>query len=223
MQVHDCRPEAADAQRADAGISHAADALRAGKLIVFPTDTVYAIGAGAFDPQAVAALLAAKRRGADKPASVLVADLATAEALVQSLPPEGRLLTEAFWPGALSLILPAAPSLAWNLGNTAGTVMVRMPDHPLALALLRSAGPVAQSSANLTGRPPATSLAEARAQLGDTVHTYLDGGPSGNAPSTIVDFTAGGGGAPAVVRTGVIPRAAIDEVLGGFGGSGPAA
>ncbi len=217
MQVYDCRTRAAAAQRT--AISHAADALRAGKLIVFPTDTVYAIGAGAFDPQAVAALLAAKRRGADKPASVLVADLATAEALVQSLPPEGRLLTEAFWPGALSLILPAAPSLAWNLGNTAGTVMVRMPDHPLALALLDSSGPIAQSSANLTGRPPATSLAEARAQLGDTVHTYLDGGPSGNAPSTIVDFTAGGG-APAIVRTGVIPRTAIEEVIGR---SGPAA
>ncbi|MFH8981100.1 L-threonylcarbamoyladenylate synthase [Streptomyces varsoviensis] len=157
--------------------------------------------------------------GSRAQATVLATDLATVETLVQSLPPEGRLMTEAFWPGALSLILPAAPSLAWNLGNTAGTVMVRMPDHPLALALLDSSGPVAQSSANLTGRPPATSLAEARAQLGDTVHTYLDGGPSGAAPSTIVDFTAGDG-APVIVRTGVIPRAAIEEVIGR---TGPAA
>ncbi|MBI0379977.1 threonylcarbamoyl-AMP synthase [Streptomyces albiflaviniger] len=207
MQVYDCQTEATQ----QTGITHATDALHAGLLAVFPTDTVYAIGANAFDPQAVNDLLTAKQRGPDKPASVLVADLATAEALVHSLPSDGRRLIEAFWPGALSLILPAAPSLAWNLGNTHGTVMIRMPDHPLALALMRSAGPIAQSSANLTGHPPAITLEQARDQLGETVHTYLDGGSSGNVPSTIVDLATAT--APTIVRDGAIPRAAIREVL----------
>ncbi|MER7877191.1 L-threonylcarbamoyladenylate synthase [Streptomyces solisilvae] len=208
MQVYDCQIETTR----QTGTTHATDALNAGHLAVFPTDTVYAIGANAFAPQAVNALLAAKQRGADKPASVLVADVATAEALVRSLPSDGRRLIEAFWPGALSLILPAAPSLVWNLGNTRGTVMVRMPDHPLALTLLHSAGPIAQSSANLTGQPPATTIEQARAQLGETVHTYLDGGPSGNAPSSIVDLTADVG--PTLLRAGAIPHTAIEEVLG---------
>ncbi|MFK0104086.1 L-threonylcarbamoyladenylate synthase [Streptomyces sp. NPDC091217] len=210
-QVHDCRTEATR----ERGIPRATGALRAGQLAVFPTDTVYAIGASAFDPQAVNALLAAKQRGPDKPASVLVADPAAAEDLVHSLPADGRRLIDAFWPGALSLILPAAPSLSWNLGNTRGTVMVRMPDHPLALALLRGAGPIAQSSANLTGRPPATTLEQAREQLGETVHTYLDGGPSGNLPSTIVDLTAT---APTVLREGAIPRAAVEAALSRYPG-----
>ncbi|MEU4898623.1 L-threonylcarbamoyladenylate synthase [Streptomyces sp. NPDC044780] len=206
MHVYDCRTEVA----MRTGVSHATDALRAGHLVVFPTDTVYGIGANAFDPQAVGTLLAAKQRGADKPASVLVADLATAEALVRSLRPEARRLAEEFWPGALSLVLPAAPSLAWNLGNTCGTVMVRMPNNPIALALLRSAGPLAQSSANPTGRPPATTLEQATIQLGESVHTYLDGGSTGNTPSTIVDLTAA---APAVLREGAVPHAAVNEVL----------
>ncbi|WP_345642381.1 L-threonylcarbamoyladenylate synthase [Streptomyces tremellae] len=209
-QVHDCRtPEALKT-----GVSHATEALRAGALIVFPTDTVYGVGADPFDPGAVKALLSAKGRDADKPASVLVADVAAAETLVGSMPPDARRLAEAFWPGALSLVLPAAPALALELGNTGGTVMVRMPAHPVALALLRAAGPVAQSSANLTGRPPATTCEEARAQLGDRVRAYLDGGPSGTLPSTIVAFTGGFG--PAVLREGAVPRAAVEEALRGL-------
>ncbi|MEU6674127.1 L-threonylcarbamoyladenylate synthase [Streptomyces sp. NPDC046925] len=208
MHVYDCRTEA-DLR---SGVSHATDALRAGQLVVFPTDTVYGIGAHASDSTAVGSLLAAKQRGADKPASVLVADLTTAEALVQSLPPQARRLAEEFWPGALSLVLPAAPSLAWNLGNTHGTVMVRMPDNPITLALLRSAGPIAQSSANLTGRPPATTCAQAVEQLGETVHTYLDGGPSsGNVPSTIIDLTDAD--APVVLREGALPGTVITDAL----------
>ncbi|MGQ4512927.1 Sua5/YciO/YrdC/YwlC family protein [Streptomyces sp. DW26H14] len=120
-------------------------------------------------------------------------------------------MAERFWPGALSLILPAAPSLAWNLGDTRGTVVVRMPADPVALALLHAAGPIAQSSATLTGHPPATTLEEARAQFDERVHTYLDGGPSGNIPSTIVDLSAEAG--PAVLREGAIPRGAVEEAL----------
>jgi tRNA threonylcarbamoyl adenosine modification protein (Sua5/YciO/YrdC/YwlC family) len=208
MNVYDCRTEAAR----QTGITHATDALRAGHLTVFPTDTVYAIGADPFAPQAVHALLTAKQRDADKPASVLVPDVMTAEALVQALPPAARRLTEAFWPGALSLVLPAAPTLAWNLGNTHGTVMLRMPDHPLALALLRSAGPLAQSSANITGHPPATTAEQARHQLGDTVHTYLDGGPTHtNVPSTIIELASSE--APVILREGALPTRAITDVL----------
>nr|WP_245718377.1 L-threonylcarbamoyladenylate synthase [Nocardia miyunensis] len=134
---------------------------------MFPTDTLYAIAADAFAPLAVRNLLAAKQRGPDKPASILIGDPMTAETLTSSLPPAARRLIETFWPGALSLLLHAAPTLAWNLGNTGGTVMIRMPNHPLALALLRSVGPLAHSSANLTGRPPATTFEQAGTQLGE--------------------------------------------------------
>ncbi|MGH3492661.1 MAG: L-threonylcarbamoyladenylate synthase [Sciscionella sp.] len=206
--VYDC----AVASSREAGLTSASGVLRSGRLVVFPTDTVYGLGCDAFNPDAVRSLLEAKGRGANMPASVLVGSWHTIDGLVRYVPDIARMLIEAFWPGGLSIVLPHAPSLAWNLGETRGTVMVRMPLHPVAIELLREFGPMAQSSANLTGRKAAATVDEAREQLGESVDTYLDGGPSGDAvPSTIIDLT---GADPLVLREGAVPLEQLAEVLG---------
>jgi tRNA threonylcarbamoyl adenosine modification protein (Sua5/YciO/YrdC/YwlC family) len=197
--------------RAD-GLAAAARTVRAGRLVVLPTDTVYGLGCDAFSGDAVRALLAAKNRGPDMPVPVLVGSWSTIDGLVMGVPKAARDLIEAFWPGGLSLVLPHAPSLAWDLGATKGTVMLRMPLHPVALELLRDVGPMAVSSANISGSPPATTAGEAEAQLGDSVGVYLDGGPSGDpVASTIVDLTAD---TPRVLRAGAVTAEQLEEVLG---------
>ncbi|WP_019812944.1 L-threonylcarbamoyladenylate synthase [Saccharomonospora saliphila] len=206
--VYDCEEPAS---RAD-GLAAAATAVRSGRLVVLPTDTVYGIGADAFDSAAVRALLRAKHRGPDMPVGVLVGSWSTVDGLVLGLPDRARALIEAFWPGDLSLVLPHAPSLRWDLGSTRGTVMLRMPLHPVALELLREVGPMAVSSANVSGSPPAATAGQAREQLGDSVAVYLDGGPSGEAvASTIVDLT---GGEPVLLREGPVTAEAVSEVVG---------
>ncbi|MFC9965822.1 L-threonylcarbamoyladenylate synthase [Nocardia ignorata] len=206
--VYDCADEASR----DAGITAATSALKSGRLVVMPTDTLYGIAADAFDSSAVADLLAAKRRGRDMPVPVLVGSWHTIDGLVFSVRPQARDLIRAFWPGALSLVVQAAPSLAWDLGDTRGTVMLRMPLHPVALELLRAVGPLAVSSANVSGQPPATTVEQAREQLGSLASVYLDGGPAEHAvASTIVDLTAD---QPRVLREGAVPVADIAEVLG---------
>jgi tRNA threonylcarbamoyl adenosine modification protein (Sua5/YciO/YrdC/YwlC family) len=198
-------------QRAE-GLAAAARAVKAGRLVVLPTDTVYGIGCDAFSSPAVRNLLGAKQRGPDMPVPVLVGSWTTIDGLVLGVPKSARDLIEAFWPGGLSLVLPHAPSLKWDLGATKGTVMLRMPLHPVALELLRDVGPMAVSSANVSGRPPAASVAEAEEQLGEKVAVYLDGGPSGEpVASTIVDLT---GDAPRVLREGAVTTAEVSEVLG---------
>src|SRR5438874_8261961 len=199
--VYDCSKRDS---RAD-GLAAAAGAVRSSRLVVLPTDTVYGIGADAFDAGAVQALLRAKNRGPDMPVGVLVGSWSTVDGLVLGVPPQARALIEAFWPGDLSIVLPHAPSLQWNLGQSRGTVMLRMPLHPVALELLRDVGPMAVSSANVSGQPPAVNVAEARTQLGDLVDVYLDGGPSGEpVASTIVDLTAD---VPRLLRTGDVSAA----------------
>ena len=206
--VYDC---AVEQDRAD-GLAAAASAVRAGRLVVIPTDTVYGIGADAFSSSAVRSLLAAKNRGPDMPVGVLVGSWSTIDGLVLSVPRPARLLIEAFWPGDLSIVLPHAPSLAWDLGRSNGTVMLRMPLHPVAIELLRDVGPMAVSSANVSGRPPASTVGEARDQLGESVAVYLDGGPSGEpVPSTIIDLT---GDEPVVLREGAVSVEAVSEVIG---------
>ncbi|WP_026424437.1 L-threonylcarbamoyladenylate synthase [Actinokineospora inagensis] len=208
MTVFDCGDPA---QRAD-GLAAAASAIRSGRLVVIPTDTVYGIGCDAFSATAVAALLAAKDRGPDMPVGVLVGSWSTIDGLVLSVPHTARKLVEAFWPGDLSIVLPHAPSLNWDLGRTGGTVMLRMPLHPVAIELLREVGPMAVSSANKSGRPPASTASEAVAQFDDLVGIYLDGGPSGDpVPSTIVDLT---GDEPTVLREGAVSMSAVREALG---------
>ncbi|MFI9818175.1 L-threonylcarbamoyladenylate synthase [Saccharothrix variisporea] len=195
-----------------AGLAAAAGAVRSGRLVVLPTDTLYGIGCDAFDAKAVRYLLEAKGRGPDMPVPVLVGSWTTIDGLVLSVPRQARALVEAFWPGGLSLVLQHAPSLSWDLGQTRGTVMLRMPLHPVALELLRDVGPMAVSSANKSGFPAATTAQEAWDQLGEDVGVYLDGGPcEDTTPSTIVDLT---GPDPVVLREGAVPVADVREVLG---------
>lgn len=191
-------------------IDEAVHVLARGGLVVLPTDTVYGIGADAFAPAAVAALLAAKGRGRQMPPPVLVPDVRTVDGLCTDVPEAARRLMTAFWPGALTVICRAQPSLAWDLGETRGTVAVRMPDHPAALALLRRTGPLAVSSANRTGSPAAVTAGQAREQLGDAVAVYLDAGPApGGVASTIVDATTD---TLRVVRVGALSVADLAEV-----------
>ena len=205
--TYDCTEETGR----EVGLSSAAGALRAGRLVVTPTDTLYGIAADAFDPDAVNLLLSAKRRGPDMPVPVLVGSWETINGLVVSTPAAARDLIRAFWPGGLSLVVHQAPSLGWNLGHTRGTVMLRMPLHPVAIELLREVGPLAVSSANVSGQPPATTVGQAREQLGDSVAVYLDGGPCAiGEPSTIVDLTGPG---PRILREGAIPAERVGEVL----------
>ena len=194
------------------GLEAAAFAAEAGNLVVMPTDTVYGIGADAFNAAAVRALLAAKGRGPDMPVPVLVGSWTTIDGLTMAVSPVARTLIEALWPGGLSLVIEHAPSLSWDLGDSRGTVMVRMPLHPVALDLLRMVGPMAVSSANRSGMPPATTAAAATEQLGDDVAVYLDGGqaPIGVA-STVVDLT---GGVPRVLRQGAVSLDRLREVVG---------
>ncbi|WP_275425756.1 L-threonylcarbamoyladenylate synthase [Nocardioides solisilvae] len=195
----------------EAAVEAASLAVRQGELVVIPTDTVYGVGADAFDAGAVRALLAAKGRGREKPPPVLVSSATTLEALATRVPRYAHLLVEAFWPGPLTLVCHQQPSLQWDLGETRGTVAVRMPDDPVALAVLERTGPLAVSSANLTGEPPARDADEAERMLGGRVEVVVDGGPSrGGEPSTIVDAT---GTRPAVLRWGALDAAALDEVL----------
>lgn len=208
METFDC----GDAAKRATGIASAISALKGGRLVVLPTDTVYGLGADAFNSEAVAALLAAKGRGRNMPVPVLVGSWRTIDGLVYAVPPAARDLIEAFWPGALSLVVRQAPSLSWDLGDTNGSVMLRMPLHPVAIELLREVGPMAVSSANISGRPPAVNAAEAKEQLGDKVEVYLDAGPATKqSASTIVDLTAT---TPRVLREGPISLTQIAEVLG---------
>ena len=207
-QLLDCRDPA---NRSDA-VAAAGAAVKSGRLVVMPTDTVYGIGADAFDSRAVAGLLAAKGRGRDMPVGVLVGSWDTIDGLVLYVPDTARELVRAFWPGALSLVVQQAPSLQWDLGDARGTVMLRMPLQPVALELLRQTGPMAVSSANVSGEPPAITAAQAQGQLGDLVDVYLDGGPSQQqAASTILDLT---GPAPRILREGPVSAQAIADVLG---------
>ena len=188
----------ADPGQRSRGIASAVGALKSGRLVVMPTDTVYGIGADAFDSAAVGALLSAKGRGRDMPVGVLVGSWHTIEGLVYAMPEGAHDLIRAFWPGALSLVVAQAPSLQWDLGDARGTVMLRMPLHPVAIELLREVGPMAVSSANVSGRPPAVDADEARDQLGALVDVYLEAGPSAQqAASTIVDLT---GASPRILR-----------------------
>jgi tRNA threonylcarbamoyl adenosine modification protein (Sua5/YciO/YrdC/YwlC family) len=215
--VYDCHDEA----QLLSGMRHARQAIGRGELVVLPTDTVYGVAADAFSPAAVQRLLDAKGRGRQQPPPVLVAGVATLTALVQEVPePIERLVAE-FWPGGLTIVLPSQPSLAWDLGETRGTVALRMPAHRIALELLEESGPLAVSSANLTGRAAAVAIDSALEMLGDSVSVYLDAGPSATGvPSTIIDATSLVGPASdgadrrvRVLRDGAVSREQLRTVL----------
>jgi tRNA threonylcarbamoyl adenosine modification protein (Sua5/YciO/YrdC/YwlC family) len=191
------------------GIAAAVEAVQRGDLVVMPTDTVYGIGADAFKSWAVRSLLNAK--GRDNPSPVLVGSRHTLDGLVMSLPSAARDLVDAFWPGGLTIVVEHAPSLQWDLGDTGGTVAVRMPLHPVALEVLRETGPMAVSSANKHGQPSAITAEEAREQLGYSVSVYLEAGECPDrVGSTIVDLTSE---RPRVLRLGAIPVEKLREVV----------
>ncbi|SDZ07618.1 L-threonylcarbamoyladenylate synthase [Herbiconiux ginsengi] len=196
------------------GMRLARAALGKGELVVLPTDTVYGLAADAFDPAAVQRLLDAKGRTRQSPPPVLIPNLSTLDALATDIPDSVRALVAEFWPGGLTVILRATPSLMWDLGETGGTVALRMPNDPLALELLAETGPLAVSSANLTGQPAATTAAAAFDMLGDSVEVYLDGGERPEAvASTIVDATDPGGRIT-IVRLGAVSAERIRDVVG---------
>ena len=212
--VFDCR----DAEQLLTALRQARQAIARGELVVLPTDTVYGVGADAFSPAAVTRLLAAKGRGRQSPPPVLVPGLPTLRALVADLPDAVLQLVDRFWPGGLTIVLPAQPSLTWDLGDTGGTVALRMPADRVALELLAETGPLAVSSANLTGRAAATTVDDAVGMLGDSVSVYLDGGASATGvASTIIDATGlvGDERRPIrVLRDGAVSRAQLREVVG---------
>lgn len=216
--IFDCGDEA----QLLAGMRHARQAIARGELIVMPTDTVYGVAADAFSPAAVQRLLDAKGRGRDQPPPVLVGTKETLHALAESVPEPVQRLVDAFWPGGLTIVLPAQPSLMWDLGDTQGTVAVRMPEGRVALELLAETGPLAVSSANLTGRDAAISASDAERMLGDSVAVYLaDGLSRDGIASTIVDATSlvPRGAEPTtggvrVLRAGAVSRERLEEVLG---------
>lgn len=191
------------ADELDEAITVAVAAVKAGECIVLPTDTVYGIGADPFSQDAVRGLLDAKRRGEDMPPPVLIAEPSMLRAFTADVPSSAQALAKKFWPGALTLILKAQSAMQLKLGETGNTVAVRVPDHDGARKLLRRTGPLAVSSANISGQPPATTCRGALEQLGDVVRVYLDGGDTaGSTASTIVDFTRFRGGT--IVRQGAL-------------------
>ncbi|MEU6079597.1 L-threonylcarbamoyladenylate synthase [Streptomyces sp. NPDC047108] len=205
------RYDCTDATDRIAGLREAASAVRRGELVVLPTDTVYGIGADAFSSEAVGDLLEAKGRGRNMPSPVLVGSPNTLHGLVTDFSEQAWELVDAFWPGALTLVARHQPSLHWDLGETRGTVAVRMPLHPVAIELLNEFGPMAVSSANLTGHPSPQDCDSAQEMLGDSVSVYLDGGPTPAAvPSSIVDVT---GKVPVLLRAGALSAEQLREVV----------
>lgn len=200
-----------DPVQRSAGFGEAKLALARSGLVVLPTDTVYGLAADAFDPAGVRRLLRAKGRSRKVPTPVLIGSPDTLRALTTNISAEARELADAFWPGGLTLICRQQSSLRWDLGDSRSTVAVRMPDQSDAIDLLVDNGPLAVSSANLTTHPPATTVQEARAMLGDAVDVYLDAGPTpGATPSTIVDAT---GETLKVVRAGVVTADQLRAVV----------
>ena len=212
-EVFDC----SESSQLLTGTRTARQAIGRGELVVLPTDTVYGVAADAFTPAAVQRLLDAKGRGRQSPPPVLIPNTGTLAALAADVPAPVAALAEAFWPGALTIVLRANPALSWDLGETGGTVALRIPDQPLALELLQETGPLAVSSANLTGRPAARTAEAAREMLGDSVAVYLEAGEAegDGVASTIVDATrlTEEGGELRILRLGGVSRDAIAELL----------
>lgn len=193
------------------GVASAVEAVNRGDLVVMPTDSVYGLGADAFKSWAVTNLLNAKGRGRNVPPPVFVGSRRTMDELTSDLPQSASDMMEAFWPGALTIVVTHAPSLQWDLGDTAGTVAVRMPLHPVALEVLRETGPMAVSAANKAGRAAPATAAEAKEQLGYAVSVYLEAGACPHAmPSTIVDVTVD---PPRVLRAGSVTIDQLREVV----------
>ena len=211
-EVFDC----SDGAQLLQGTRMARQSLGRGELIVMPTDTVYGVAADAFSPDAVQRLLDAKGRGRQSPPPVLIPNAGTLAALAAEATEPLQRLADAYWPGPLTIITQANPSLSWDLGETGGTVALRVPGNALARELLQETGPLAVSSANKTGLPAAGTAAEAQEMLGDKIAVYLENGEARGKASTIVDATqldADGRGTLRVVRVGAVTIAQLQGLL----------
>lgn len=202
-------PEAPSAD----SLAPAAAALRAGQLVAFPTETVYGLGANALDGAAVAQIFAAKGRPADNPLIVHVADRSAVDQVVREIPPKAVALMDAFWPGPLTLVLPRQAAIPTEVAAGLPTVGVRMPSHPVALALIRAAGvPVAAPSANRSGRPSPTSAEHVLEDMMGRIPWVLDGGETGvGLESTVLDLTVD---PPTVLRPGGVTVEQLQQVIG---------
>jgi L-threonylcarbamoyladenylate synthase len=191
--------------------ARALELLQRGELVAFPTDTVYGLGAMAFNAEAVERIYAAKDRPVEKAISVLIADPSDLAKVALEVPQAAARLAEGFWPGALTLVVEKHPDLPESV-SAGHTVGVRIPNHPVARALLRSAGPLAVTSANLSGQPSPATAQEVYAQLGGRIALIMDGGITpGGVPSTVVDCT---GAEPRILRPGPVSEEKIRVVLG---------
>lgn len=193
-------------------LAQAVAVLRAGGLVAFPTDTVYGVGAHAYLPAAVARLYTAKVRPEGKAIPLLLGDAADIERVSRDLPPLTQRLMDAFWPGALTLVVPRNPELPDIVTAGGPTVAVRLPDHPVPRALARALGAsLAATSANLSGQAEASSAADVLAQLDGRIDLLLDGGRCpGGVPSTVVDLTAQ---PPAILRQGALDPGLLQRLL----------
>jgi L-threonylcarbamoyladenylate synthase len=209
-KVHESRGETALPEL----FAEAAAALRKGQLVVFPTETFYAIGADPMQPDAIAAVIRLKGREPDKPIALIAADALSAFRIAREIPPGARLLADTFWPGPVTLVLPGRTGLNEVLIGPSGGVGVRVSPHPTARSLAAaSGGLLTATSANLSGEPPARTLAQAQKALGALISVYLDGGTlTSERASTVVDF--GADRCARIVRPGVIDRDAIVIALG---------
>ena len=187
--------------------------LRNGGVIAYPTDTVYGLGAGIGFPRAIERIYAVKERPLSMPLPLLLDDVFQLTELADSVPPLARLLMEKFWPGGLTLVLPASSSVPDFITAGGKTVAVRIPDHPVPLALIKALGtPIVGTSANLSGQPSALTADEVYSQIGAKIDFVIDGGwcPDGKE-STIIDVT---GVKPVILREGAISRVEIERVCG---------
>lgn len=201
------------AEDRDAALERAAEVLRDGKLVVVPTDTVYGVAADAFNATGTRRIFGAKRRSRRFPLPVLVRSPKQLLGLCPQVPEAADRLMAAYWPGPLTIVVPADPGLQWDLGDNRGTVAVRMPLDDLTLDLIRQVGPIATTSANLSGQEAATTAQDAHLQLGDLVELYLDDGQRDDSTaSTIVDVTRG---EPEVLRAGPLDEGDVLAVARG--------
>lgn len=209
MEIIDCKV-AQTTQLNETQLEAVAQAITADQPIVFPTDTVYGIGGNPASRAAVDAVLAAKGRGRQMPPPVLLANPQQVEIVAKNVPDVAYRLMEAFWPGPLTLILSTGQGVKYDLGDLPDTIAVRMPDHQVALQILERTGPLAVTSANLTGQPPATDCAQAVEYFGNQVALYFDGGATaGNVPSTIVSCVD----EVKILRLGKLTETEIFEVV----------
>jgi L-threonylcarbamoyladenylate synthase len=187
----------------DVAITRAGAALRDGEIVVLPTDTLYGVAADAFNPRGTRRIFEAKDRPRTFPLPVLLRSPKQLPGVCPALPDGAEPLMAAYWPGPLTMVVPAQTGLRWDLGDNDGTVAVRMPMDEVALAVIREVGPLAVTGANRSGQPAPTTVEAAREQLGGMVRHYLDGGPRGvQAASTIIDLTRR---QPEVLREGAVP------------------